>query len=113
MKNENSTFIFHGNLRKNVAVRSLAGIHHLSALSIPTMHLRLLAILTAHLFTGLACADTATLFHNPATPQHSFAAGEIRSALEAKKHRVEIKYLAALNHNTVGKTIVITLATSI
>lgn len=75
------------------------------------MLFRLLTIFTVHLFTDLTSADNVTIFYNLATPQHSFAAGDIRSALEAKKHRVEIKDLAVFNQNTVGKRIVITLAT--
>jgi hypothetical protein len=39
-------------------------------------------------FTGFrtsALAETVSLFFDPATPQHVFAGGDIRAALEARK----------------------------
>lgn len=61
-------------------------------------------------FTPISSAETVTLFYNSATPQHVFAAGDIRAALEAKKHTVEVKELSALNADVAGKKIVIALA---
>jgi len=61
-------------------------------------------------FTSAASAETVSLFYNSATPQHVFAAGDIRAALEAKKVTVEIKELSALKDDVAGKKIVIALA---
>ncbi len=61
-------------------------------------------------FGTAASAETFSLFYNSATPQHVFAAGDIRAALEAKKVTVEIKELSALSGDVAGKKIVIALA---
>ena len=55
-------------------------------------------------------AETIGLFYNAQAQQHVFAAGDIRSALEAKKHTVEVKDLADLAESYSGKKIVIGLA---
>jgi hypothetical protein len=57
-----------------------------------------------------ASAETVGIFYNPATPQHAFAAGDIRAALEGKKHTVEVKKLSALSESYAGKKVVIALA---
>lgn len=58
-------------------------------------------------------AETIGLFYNAQTPQHVFAAGDIRAALEAKKHTVEIKDLADLAKGYTGQKIVIGLASDV
>jgi hypothetical protein len=61
-------------------------------------------------FGSTASGETVGLFYDPATPQHVFAAGDIRAALEARKMTVEIKDLSALKNDVAGKKIVIALA---
>jgi hypothetical protein len=67
-------------------------------------------LLTLGGFATAASAETIDLFYNPATPQHVFAAGDIRAALEARKATVEVKELTALTSGFAGKKIVIALA---
>ena len=52
------------------------------------------------------------MFINPATPQHVFAAGDIQTALEAKRFTVEIKDLSTLADSYTGKKVVIALASN-
>jgi hypothetical protein len=59
---------------------------------------------------GMAIGETVGVFFNPATPQHTFAAGDIQKALEAKNFKVEIKDLSALSDSYAGKKVVIALA---
>jgi len=69
--------------------------------------------LTGVLFLALgftAHAETIGLFYDRGTPQHAFAAGDIRAALEARKHTVEVKDLAGLAESYPGTKIVIGLA---
>lgn len=56
-------------------------------------------------------AETVRLFFDPAIPQITFAAGDIKAALEKHKHTVEIHDLAALAKAGSGKKIVLALAT--
>lgn len=73
--------------------------------------MRLITILTLSISFGItAHAETVTFFYNSATPQHAFAAGDIRAALEAKKVTVEVKDLASLTDAYAGKKVVIALA---
>ena len=59
-----------------------------------------------------AIGETISVFYNPATPQHAFAAGDIKTALEAKNFTVEIKDLSTLTENYERKKVVIALATN-
>ncbi len=61
-------------------------------------------------FGSTAFGETVGVFYNSAIPQHVFAAGDIRAALEARKMTVEVKELSALSGNVTGKKIVIALA---
>ena len=55
-------------------------------------------------------AETVGLYFDPATPQIAFAAGDIKAALENRKHTVENHDLAALAKAGSGKKIVLALA---
>jgi hypothetical protein len=75
----------------------------------PAIHLlgflaMLLCVITA------SAEETVTVFFDSKVPQHSFASGDIRTALEARKMKVEIKELTALNADDAGKKVVIALA---
>jgi hypothetical protein len=61
---------------------------------------------------GMAIGETVSVFCNPATPQHTFAAGDIQKALEAKKFTVEIKDLSTLTGSYAGKKVVIAQASN-
>ena len=56
-----------------------------------------------------AFADTIAVFYNSATPQHEFAAGDIKTALEALGFRVELNDLSSLDDGYKGKKVVIAL----
>jgi hypothetical protein len=62
-------------------------------------------------FPALSPAETVRLFFDPAVPQIAFAAGDIRAALEKRKHTVQTHDLAALAKAGYGKKIVLALAT--
>ena len=47
-------------------------------------------------FPALSLAETVRLYFDPATPQIAFAAGDIKAALEKRKHTVQTHALAAL-----------------
>jgi len=70
--------------------------------------LTMLLVLAGH--GTAALGETIGLFYDPSTPQHVFAAGDIRAALEARKVTVEVKDLKALTGELTGKKIVIALA---
>ncbi len=72
--------------------------------------LTLTVLLTLGGIGNSASAETVSLFFNSATPQHVFAAGDIRAALEARKVTVETKELSSLAGGFTGKKIVIGLA---
>jgi len=59
----------------------------------------------------LSTAETVGLYLDPASPQIAFAAGDIKAALEKRKHTVETHNLAALARAVAGKKIVLALAT--
>jgi hypothetical protein len=61
---------------------------------------------------GMAIGETVGVFFNPATPQHTFAAGDIKTALEAKNFTVEIKDLSTLAGSYTAKKVVIALASN-
>jgi len=61
---------------------------------------------------GMAIGETVGVFCNPTTPQHTFAAGDIQQALEAKSFTVEIKDLSTLSDSYTGKKVVIALASN-
>jgi hypothetical protein len=74
---------------------------------------QLLAIsLLLYIIPGMAIGETVSVFCNPATPQHTFAAGDIQKALEAKNFTVEIKDLSTLTGSYTGKKVVIALASN-
>jgi hypothetical protein len=75
---------------------------------IATAPLTLLALLG---FATLSTAETVGLYFDPATPQIAFAAGDIKAALEKRKHTVETHNLAALARAGAGKKIVLALVT--
>lgn len=56
-------------------------------------------------------AESIQLFYDPATPQIAFAAGDIKTALEKRKHTVEVFDLVALEKAGPGKKIILGLAT--
>jgi len=58
---------------------------------------------------GFVLGQTVGVFIDFATPQHEFAAGDIKTALEAKGHTVEIKDLSTLTNNYVPSKVVIAL----
>ena len=60
---------------------------------------------------GLVCAETVGVFFNsPTNGQISFAANDVRAALEAQSYTVELKTLAQLNTNYANKKVVIGLS---
>ena len=67
----------------------------------------LMAILN---FPAVLLAETVRIYADPAAPQHVFAAGDIRAALEARDFTVEVKELSSLAKSDDGKKIVIALA---
>jgi len=74
---------------------------------------KLMAIsLVLFIIPGMAIGETVGVFCNPATPQHTFAAGDIKTALEAKGFTVEIKDLSTLSDSYTGKKVVIALASN-
>ena len=62
-------------------------------------------------FARPASAETIRLYFDPATPPISFAAGDIKTALEKHKHTVETADLAALSKAGPGKKIVLAATT--
>ena len=62
-------------------------------------------------FSAFSSAETVGLYFDPATPQIAFAAGDIKAALEKRKHTVETHDLAALAKAGAGKKIVLAVAT--
>mgnify|MGYP007006517975 CR=1 FL=1 len=61
--------------------------------------------------SALSSAETVRLYFDPATPQIAFAAGDIKAALEKRKHTVQTHDLAALAKAGPGKKIVLAVAT--
>ena len=61
-------------------------------------------------FSALSSAETVRLYFDPATPQIAFAAGDIKAALEKRKHTVQTHDLAALAKAGSGKKIVLAVA---
>ena len=62
-------------------------------------------------FSALSSAEPVRLYFDPATPQIAFAAGDIKAALEKRKHTVQAHNLAALAEGGSGKKIVLAVAT--
>jgi len=62
--------------------------------------------------TKLSAGETVCVFFNLDTPQHEFAAVDIKTALEAKYYTVDFKDLSMLANNYTGKKVVIALATN-
>ena len=62
-------------------------------------------------FPALSSAETVRLYFDPATPQIAFAAGDIKAALEKRKHTVQTHGLGALAKAGSGKKIVLAVAT--
>ncbi len=58
-----------------------------------------------------ASAEAVRLYFDSATPQITFASGDIKTALEKRKHTVQTHDLAALAKAGAGKKIVLALAT--
>jgi hypothetical protein len=77
-----------------------------------TTNKRLVISLILGIISSMAIGETVGVFCNPATPQHTFAAGDIQKALEAKKFTVEIKDLSTLSGSYTGKKVVIALASN-
>jgi hypothetical protein len=75
------------------------------------VQLRVISLLIC-IIPGMATGETVSVFCNPATPQHTFAAGDIQKALEAKNFKVEIKDLSTLADSYTGKKVVIALASN-
>ena len=62
-------------------------------------------------FAALSSAETVQLYFDQATPQIAFAAGDIKAALEKRKHTVQTHDLAALAKAGSGRKIVLAVAT--
>lgn len=62
-------------------------------------------------FSTPSSAESVGLYFDPATPQIAFAAGDVKAALEKRKHIVETRNLASLAQAGSGKKIVLALAT--
>ena len=62
-------------------------------------------------FPALSLAETVRLYFDPATPQIAFAAGDIKAALEKRKHTIQTHALAALTKAGSGKKFILALAT--
>jgi hypothetical protein len=60
--------------------------------------------------SALSLAETIGLYFDPATPQIAFAAGDIKAALEKRKHAVQTHDLVALANAGSGKKIVLAVA---
>ncbi len=69
----------------------------------------LLIIFTLVFTHKLTADDTIGVFYNLDTPQHEFAAGDIKTALEAEGYMVELNDLSSLDENYEGKKVVIAL----
>ncbi|MFC1762562.1 hypothetical protein ACFL6U_10835 [Planctomycetota bacterium] len=72
----------------------------------------LLTSLILVIIPQMANGETIRVFYNPTTPQHAFAASDIKTALEARNFTVEIKTLSALTKSFTGKKVVIALASN-
>ncbi|MFC1762339.1 hypothetical protein ACFL6U_09690 [Planctomycetota bacterium] len=59
--------------------------------------------------TQTTFSETIGLFYDSNTPQHYFAADDIKTALEAKRFAVELKDLSALSESYEGKKIIMCL----
>lgn len=68
------------------------------------------AILGITAFSGFG--QTVGIFYNFSTPQHEFAANDIKTALEAKSFSVEFRDLSTLNSNYNGKKVVLALSSN-
>lgn len=62
-------------------------------------------------FSGRSFAETVRLYFDPASTQITFAAGDIRAALEKRNYKVEDHGLLALATSGGGKKIVLSVAT--
>jgi len=71
---------------------------------------KLFAALLFGLFTQVCFGEKVGVFYNLTTPQHDFAANDIKSALEIKGFTVEFKALSTLSNTYKGKKVVISLA---
>jgi len=60
----------------------------------------------------VTCGETIDVFYNQNTPQHEFAANDIKTALEEKNFDVEMKNLSTLSGSSSGKKIVIALSSN-
>ncbi len=61
---------------------------------------------------GLIVGQTVGVFYDFGTPQHEFAAGDIKAALEAKNFTVEIKDISTLSEAYTNNKVVIALASN-
>lgn len=57
-------------------------------------------------------AEKVTVFYNLTTPQHDFAANDIKSAIKKKGYIVEFKALSTLTNSFKGRKVVISLASN-
>ena len=71
---------------------------------------KLLMMLLFGLITHMVFGDTIAVFYNLTIPQQEFAAGDIKTALEAKGFTAEIKDISVLTGSFEGKKVVITKA---
>lgn len=69
-----------------------------------------LLVLIAAVFTTSCYRDSVYVYYNFITPQHEFAANDIKVALEAKGYSVEMRDLSLLTESYEGKKVVIALA---
>ena len=80
--------------------------------TIRTILKSLLIGLMLGIITNAGFGETIGVFYDLTTPQHEFAAGDIKTALEAKGFSVKLIDLSTLSSNYTGKKVVIALETN-
>lgn len=71
-----------------------------------------LVVIIFGVMPGLLKGETICVFYNTEIPQHSFAANDIKSALELKSYSVQLINLTELSGGFSGKKIIIALASN-
>ena len=66
-------------------------------------------VLLLGVFTQICFSETVGIFCRMNTPQHKFAAGDVKVALESRGFTVEFKDLSTLNESHLGRKVVIAL----
>ena len=68
------------------------------------------ALLMIVLVSRQLLAEDVCIYFDPSVPQIAFAAGDIKSALVARKHGVQTKTLKELQHGDPGRKVILALA---